>query len=207
MSPSPEHLASYAAIVKSIRSSSVKRGKQVPIAELPNPLELLTELRLLVSKAKVAPLAEEIQRLLSEDPSPIVVFVNFRESAFTLKDLLCGVTCEHLTGDIIKHSERQKLVDNFQAGLIDVLVCTFGVGSVGLTLTRSHRVVLMDRPWTPGDVMQAEDRVRRIGQLSPEINSYWVVGFDFDKKLDLVLEQKDSNSHKVLSSGKRMLCF
>ncbi len=37
---------------------------------------------------------------------------------------------------------------------------------VGLTLTRSHTVVLLDRPWTPGDTAQAEDRVRRIGQVS-----------------------------------------
>ena len=74
--------------------------------------------------------------------------------------------------------DRQKLVDSFQKGEIDVLICSFGVGSTGITLTRSHTVVLLDRlvkiiygwrgvcymcpccsigrPWTPGDVMQAE---------------------------------------------------
>lgn len=36
----------------------------------------------------------------------------------------------------------------------------------GLTLTRSHTVILLDRPWTPGDTAQAEDRVRRIGQVT-----------------------------------------
>ena len=71
--------------------------------------------------------------------------------------------------------------------MVKVLVCTFGVGSVGLTLTRSHRVVLMDRPWTPGDVMQAEDRIRRIGQRHAEIISFWVTAFDFDDKLDDLL--------------------
>ncbi len=45
-------------------------------------------------------------------------------------------------------------MDSFQAGEIDVLICTYGVGATGLTLTRSHTVILLDRPWTPGDVMQ-----------------------------------------------------
>jgi hypothetical protein len=92
-------------------------------------------------------------------------------------------------------------VDTFQHGGIDVFICTFGVGSVGLTLTQSHRVILMDRPWTPGDVMQAEDRIRRIGQKYTDIYSFWIVAFDFDNKLDCLLETKENNSHKVLSSG------
>ena len=99
------------------------------------------------------------------------------------------------------------IVDHFQAGSIQVLVCTFGVGSVGLTLTRSHRVVLMDRPWTPGDVMQAEDRICRIGQKHAEIVSYWVTTFDYDDKLDNLLESKESNSHMVLSLKKKSSWF
>lgn len=42
-----------------------------------------------------------------------------------------------------------------------------GAGGVGLTLTAACTVILVDRPWTPGDVNQAEDRVRRIGQKRP----------------------------------------
>ena len=92
-------------------------------------------------------------------------------------------------------------MDSFQEGKLDVLVCTFGVGSVGLTLTRSHRVVLMDRPWTPGDLKQAEDRICRIGQLHAEVNSFWIRAYSFDDKLDAVLERKETSSHKVLSKG------
>ena len=99
------------------------------------------------------------------------------------------------------------IVDRFQEGSIKVLVCTFGVGSVGLTLTRSHRVVMMDRPWTPGDVMQAEDRIRRIGQKHTELVSFWVTAFDFDDKLDNLLESKEANSHKVLSLKKKSSWF
>jgi SNF2 family DNA or RNA helicase len=94
--------------------------------------------------------------------------------------------------------QRQAIVDQFQLGCLDVLVCTYGVGATGLTLTRSHRVVLLDRPWTPGDVMQAEDRVRRIGQVASEVFSYWVCGFPFDDKLDSMLQRKNQRSAKVI---------
>jgi hypothetical protein len=33
----------------------------------------------------------------------------------------------------------------FAVSVADVLICSFGVGSVGLTLTRSHTVILLDR--------------------------------------------------------------
>jgi SNF2 family DNA or RNA helicase len=59
----------------------------------------------------------------------------------------------------------------------------------------------MDRPWTPGDVVQAEDRIRRIGQKHSEVASYWITAFDFDGKLDKVLECKDGRAHTVLTSG------
>jgi SNF2 family DNA or RNA helicase len=98
-------------------------------------------------------------------------------------------------------------VDDFQAGKIDVLVCTFGVGSVGITLTTSRRVILMDRPWTPGDVMQAEDRIRRIGQQHKELLSYWVTAFEFDDYLDTLLDAKRSKTQKVLSKGRHVLVF
>ena len=42
------------------------------------------------------------------------------------------------------------MVDQFQSGNIDVLICTYGVGATGITLTRANTVILLDRPWTPG---------------------------------------------------------
>lgn len=89
-------------------------------------------------------------------------------------------------------------MDQFQEGKIDVLILTYGVGSTGLTLTMSSRVVLLDRPWTPGDVKQAEDRVRRIGQVEKEVKSTWISGFPYDEQLDALLLSKDKKSSQVV---------
>lgn len=82
-----------------------------------------------------------------------------------------------------------------------MLICTYGVGATGITLTRSHTVILLDRPWTPGDVLQAEDRVRRIGQKSSVVTSLWVSQFPVDNKLDQLLQTKDSHCQIVLDKA------
>lgn len=87
-----------------------------------------------------------------------------------------------------------------QAGLSPVFILTFGAGGVGLTLTAAHTIILLDRPWTPGEAQQAEDRVRRIGQTKP-VTSIWMVAFDLDKQIDGVLEQKQNTSSVVLKEG------
>ena len=84
-----------------------------------------------------------------------------------------------------------------------MLVCTYGVGATGITLTKSHTVILLDRPWTPGDVLQAEDRVRRIGQTSSTVTSSWISKYPVDEKLDKLLQTKDSNCQIVLNAASR----
>ena len=60
--------------------------------------------------------------------------------------------------------------------------------------------MLLDRPWTPGEALQAEDRVRRIGQTRP-VKSIWMRAFDLDEKLDDMIEHKNQNSSTVVSGG------
>ena len=66
-----------------------------------------------------------------------------------------------------------------------------------MTLTAACTVILVDRPWTPGDVCQAEDRVRRIGQKR-KVRSIWLRAFPIDKQVDDLLDHKEDNSSTVV---------
>ena len=46
---------------------------------------------------------------------------------------------------------------------------------------------------SPGDVNQAEDRVRRIGQTRP-VRSIWIQAFPIDEQIDALLDHKEVNS-------------
>lgn len=59
--------------------------------------------------------------------------------------------------------QRQRLVDDAQAGEGDVLILT-GAFKEGITLTSFARGVMIERFWRPGDEMQMEDRIYRRGQ-------------------------------------------
>ena len=60
--------------------------------------------------------------------------------------------------------KRAPIVAKFQAGEIDVLICSIKAAGVGLTMTHSNHVILAESSWVPGLNQQAIDRCHRIGQ-------------------------------------------
>ncbi|KAJ1485867.1 P-loop containing nucleoside triphosphate hydrolase protein [Baffinella frigidus] len=63
--------------------------------------------------------------------------------------------------------ERQSRVADFQTkDTVRVAVLSVTAAGTGLTLTAAHTVVFAELHWTPGIMLQAEDRVHRIGQES-----------------------------------------
>lgn len=161
-------------------------------------LGTVQRLRVICAFAKVEATVELARRILNDEPA-VVIFSSFAQVAKDVHAKLSesGWPCALLTGET-PQKKRQLLVDNFQNGLSSVFVCTFGAGGVGLTLTAAATIILLDRPWTPGETRQAEDRIRRIGQ-EKDCKSYGMRSFDLDKQIDDMLESKKQTTNAVLN--------
>jgi len=159
-------------------------------------LVLMTALRTASSKAKI-PQAIAMTEELLEQGEQVVIFTEFVDTAKALHQALGGCL---LIGETPDH-ERQALVDKFQSGQEKVFISTSGTGGVGITLTASQTVILVDRALTTGDVMQCEDRCHRIGAKG-SVTCYWLQYDKIDTKIDNLLAEKQERINLVLE-GKR----
>jgi SNF2 family DNA or RNA helicase len=187
-------------LVKSYRDR-VKRGEVDPDAEA---LVTLNILRKVGSSYKVESAIELASELL-EQGQQVIVFTEYIESANLLYSRLkefCN-QAEILTGET-RTDERQAIVDRFQSGESQIFIGTIKAGGVGLTLTASNNVILVDRPWTPGDAEQAEDRCHRIGQKS-SVSAFWIQLGIIDEAIDNLLESKQKRIDLVLKGKRKTL--
>ena len=172
--------------------------RRVKLGEVDGAAEALVTLnymRKLNSEYKVPTAIALVEELL-EQGQQVVVFTEFVESAKALYKAFEQIS-ELLTGDS-KISDRQGAVDRFQSGESKVFVGTTKAGGVGITLTAASNVILIDRPWTPGDAEQAEDRCYRLGQQNAVFVNWLRLGV-IDESIDNLLAEKQKNIDLVLA--------
>jgi SNF2 family DNA or RNA helicase len=192
---SKAYQAEISRLVKEYRQRA-KAGEVDPDAEA---LVTLNYLRKVGSEFKVDAAISLAEEILEQGQS-LVIFTEFVESANRLYSRLGG---ELLTG-ATRPDERQGMVDRFQAGESKVFTGTIKAGGVGITLTAASHVILVDRPWTPGDVEQAEDRCHRLGQKNAVFATWLQLG-QIDQAIDSLLQEKQQRIELVLKGKRKTL--
>lgn len=114
--------------------------------------------------------------------------------------------CNKITGDVAVE-DRQKYVDDFQTNPdTKLIILNYEAGGVGITLTASSHVGLMEPPWTPSALSQGVDRLHRIGQKNC-VNVYRFVAKDsVDEWVYELLQTKQVITSQV-NEGKETLLF
>ena len=141
-----------------------------------------------------------VQQLLIElrlKGEAVVLFSAFLAPLRLLHQQLGG---ELLTGQQ-RPAERQIAVDRFQRGCSDVLLATYGTGALGYTLHRARHVILLERPWTPGDLAQAEDRCHRLG-MDGGLTCHWMELGPADQLVDGLLVSKAERIEVLLGPNR-----
>ncbi|KAM7265797.1 hypothetical protein ACFE04_003480 [Oxalis oulophora] len=103
-------------------------------------------------------------------------------------------------------ASRQALVTDFQEkDSIKAAVLSIRAGGVGLTLTAASTVIFAELSWTPGDLIQAEDRAHRIGQVS-SVNVYYLLANDtVDDIIWDVVQSKLDNLGQMLDGHENVM--
>ena len=65
-----------------------------------------------------------------------------------------------------QQKERAQIVEKFQNGELDVFIGGINSAGEAITLTRAETVIFVELDWVPAALVQAEDRIHRVGQRS-----------------------------------------
>ena len=103
--------------------------------------------------------------------------------------------------------QRQKAIDDFQAGRIKWILFTAQAGGVGVTLTAARRLVMLQRPWSLVDYKQALDRVHRIGSEIHDsiLITDYVTEDSLEERVIQALDTKSDNFEQVVRDKAKLL--
>lgn len=135
----------------------------------------LSRARQAIGKAKIEEAADLARDAVAEDKS-LVVFAHHKEVINGIHARLrkaCRAAV--LTGDT-PHRERTRLQEQFQSGELDALVISTMAGGEAITLTAAETCIVAELDWTPGNLVQAEDRLHRAGQEADSVTALYVIG-------------------------------
>ena len=192
-----EGKATYDMVFQMLRDKWQYRIATNQTMAINEKLAMLTQLRHAASWGKLntaRSLAEEFK----ENNRKAVFFTAYQDSAAGLHNQLSQFSQAGGIWGSLSQANRQTAIDEFQEGKSDFIVSTLGAGGLGITLTAADTVILVDRPWTPGDAFQAEDRVHRIGQTNT-VTSIWLQCNSSDEYVDNLLLSKQRNISRMLT--------
>lgn len=111
--------------------------------------------------------ADSLCGILAERPGQqTAVFANSKQLILIAADAATkqGYRCGLLVGGQ-SAKERRDDIAAFQAGELDLILCTAGAGGLGVTLTAAGTVVMLQRSYELDKAVQPEDRAHRLDDI------------------------------------------
>lgn len=152
---------------------------------------VISQLRKAAGMAKVEVAAEYVSEWMAAGSGPLVVWTHHRSVTDAMAGAVAGAGGRSavIGGGTSGHA-KDKLVDSFQRGEIDVMVCQIVAAGVGITLTRSSNALFVETDWTPDLITQAEARLHRIGQMSKVMCTTLIATGTLDEHIHAILRRK-----------------
>lgn len=165
-----------------------KGEKAMKRAENAQTLAQIGQLRQLAVKGALQNSLQWIEDFLCSDEK-LVVFAIHSEIIDAIMEKFNGI-CVKIDGSI-PSSKRQAIVEEFQTNKnIRLFVGNINAAGVGLTLTAASNIAFLELPWSPGELVQAEDRCHRIGQKNAVTINYLIPKDTIEETLAEIMHHK-----------------
>lgn len=169
---------------------AISLDMELEIEELKQIISLAKRAQFQNQDAKVEPLLNEIDAILSEDRTQkVIIFTEFVATQTYLQELLVnrGYTVTILNGGM-SIDERNAAMQEFKTST-SIFIST-DAGGEGLNLQFANIIINYDLPWNPMKIEQRCGRVDRIGQQR-DVHIYnFIVGETVENRVREVLEEK-----------------
>ena len=145
---------------------------------------------------KLPAVIEHLFQVLDETPK-VVIFAHHHDVVDGLISALPGMAVAF--DGRMNDMEKEDAVRRFQADAsVRVFVGSIRAAGLGITLTAASVVLFAELDWTPSAMVQAEDRLHRIGQRDSVFVQHLVVDGSIDQRMATILIAKAATIDAIL---------
>lgn len=158
----------------------------------------INSLKQLSVKGKLKEIIEWITNFLESNEKLVIACTHKN----TINKISNYFKCNKIDGSV-SIENRQLFIDRFQEDKNEKLIAVnIQTGGVGITLTASQNIVIVEQGWTPGEHSQLEDRLHRIGQTNT-VTIYYMIGREtIDEDIYTLIEEKRKITDNVNAGEK-----
>lgn len=209
-----DQLKAYEQMRDEMRVSIEKMGEEEVIAKTREILTMLIRLSQITSgfitdkclenpyafekNSKLDILTDIVEEVINNN-KPIVIWCRFLPTVELLNNTFKDkYSVSVLTGDTHTR-DRQKIIDDFQNGKTNIFIGQILAGGMGINLFKADTEVFFEKSFlSPSSIIQAEDRLHRIGQKNNVTVISLVSKNTIDEKWEKLLEKKRDVAEQIL---------
>jgi len=183
-----EYLKAETDFIKWLRKYSKTKADRAMKAE---KLVQMGYLKRLAAELKLPSVVDWIQNFLEESDDKLIVFGVHRIVLKSLQEKFKNISV--LVDGSVTGPARQASIDGFnQNPKRRLFLGNVQAAGVGWSCTSASTTAFVEFPWTPGEMIQAEDRIHGIGRGTGEPATFYnlVAGGTIEEKLIELLAQK-----------------
>eukprot|EP01114_Cavostelium_apophysatum_P021243 TRINITY_DN7359_c0_g1_i2.p1 TRINITY_DN7359_c0_g1~~TRINITY_DN7359_c0_g1_i2.p1 ORF type:complete len:973 (+),score=262.63 TRINITY_DN7359_c0_g1_i2:95-3013(+) len=170
-----------------------KDGKKELSEAKQDQQSLMMALWTLTGKIKVQAVCRYLKEF-SKEGTKFLVFAHHMEVLNGIEEMFVREKIGFIRIDgQTKSEERHRLVTDFEnsdGSSLQAAILSITAAGTGLTLNRAQTVIFAELHWTPGALIQAEDRAHRIGKTSEVEVQYLLTKGTTDETIWAMIEKK-----------------